>query len=106
MVVTDINAIGAQTTADLIIGAWAGSISLAHDTADLEAHERAVASAVEHIGALTLAVNNAGIATSAGPIGEMDQARGTGWSPSTSRESRTDSATRSRRCSPQAEARS
>jgi NAD(P)-dependent dehydrogenase (short-subunit alcohol dehydrogenase family) len=72
VVVTDIDAASAESTAELILGAGGSAISLPLDTTDLGAHERAVSAAVQHFGALTLAVNNAGIATPAGPIGEMD----------------------------------
>jgi NAD(P)-dependent dehydrogenase (short-subunit alcohol dehydrogenase family) len=74
VVATDIDADSAEATSEAIIRAGGSAIALPLDTTDLSAHEHAVSVAVENFGKLTLAVNNAGIATPAAPIGEMDMA--------------------------------
>lgn len=72
VLVTDINVGSAEATADRILRSGGDAISSRLDTTDLAAHEEAVAFAVARFGFLSLAVNNAGIATPAGSIGEME----------------------------------
>ena len=72
VVATDINLATAQAVADRVVAAGGRAIALKQDTTQLEEHESTVAAAVAEFGKLTLAVNNAGIGTPAGFMGEMD----------------------------------
>lgn len=74
VVVTDINLESAQQVAEAIVSAGGKAVAIKHDTTSLADHEAAVNAAVSNFGKLTLAVNNAGIGTPAGFIGEMDMA--------------------------------
>jgi NAD(P)-dependent dehydrogenase (short-subunit alcohol dehydrogenase family) len=76
VMVTDVDPDSARSVADQILAAGGTATSIALDTSVLDQHWAAVDATVEQFGALTLAVNNAGIATPAGPIGEMDM---TAW---------------------------
>ncbi|MFF0816843.1 SDR family NAD(P)-dependent oxidoreductase [Rhodococcus sp. NPDC003318] len=72
VVLGDINLDAAQSVADEITAAGGTAAAVAQDTSKPADHEAAVAKAVETYGALHLAVNNAGIGLSPGPIGELD----------------------------------
>lgn len=71
VMVTDINESTAAQVAEEIVKAGGRASSMRHDTADLKSHEAVVAETARTFGNLTLAVNNAGIGTPAGAIGEM-----------------------------------
>jgi NAD(P)-dependent dehydrogenase (short-subunit alcohol dehydrogenase family) len=75
VVVTDIKLEAAKATVDAIVTAGGQAIALAHDTSKPEDSEAAVKAAVDRFGALHLALNNAGIGVSPGPVGELDIAK-------------------------------
>ena len=72
VVVGDIDLAAAKATAEAITAAGGTAIAIAQDTSKPEDSEAAVKTAVERFGALHLALNNAGIGASPGPIGELD----------------------------------
>ncbi|MFI5719410.1 SDR family NAD(P)-dependent oxidoreductase [Nocardia sp. NPDC051750] len=72
VVLGDIDLGAAQQAAREITEAGGTAAAIAQDTSKLADHEAAVNFAVENYGALHLAVNNAGIGVSPGPIGELD----------------------------------
>lgn len=72
VVAADINLEGAEKVVSAIEQAGGRAAALEMDSASREDNEKAVAFAVETFGALHLAVNNAGIAGSGAPVGEMD----------------------------------
>lgn len=72
VVLGDIDLAAAQAVADEIAAAGGTATAVAQDTSKPADHEAAVAKAVELYGGLHLAVNNAGIGLSPGPIGELD----------------------------------
>lgn len=74
VIVTDINIDSAQQVADSIVSSGGQAVAVKHDTTSVADHENAVRTALSEFGKLTLAVNNAGIGTPAGFIGEMDMA--------------------------------
>ena len=69
VLVTDINEVGARAVVDEIHAAGGKAEILVGDVADQEFAERCVAAASE-LGPLRIAVNNAGIAGAAAPVGE------------------------------------
>ena len=66
VVVVDVNAATAQTTADALVATGAAAIPCAADVSDPVACEAMVAAAVVRYGRLDIAVNNAGI-----PAGDL-----------------------------------
>lgn len=72
VLVTDRDLESAERVASKIVERGGEAAAHILDTTVLAQHEAAVAAAVESFGPLTLAVNNAGIGTPAGRIGEMD----------------------------------
>ena len=74
VVVSDINLDGAKRVVDEITRAGGTGSAVAQDTARAEHSEAVVAHAVSSYGALHYAVNNAGIAGSRAPAGEVDLA--------------------------------
>ena len=75
VVASDIKLDAARGTVDAIVSAGGQAIAIAHDTSKPEDSEAAVKAAVDRFGALHLALNNAGIGVSPGPIGELDIAK-------------------------------
>jgi NAD(P)-dependent dehydrogenase (short-subunit alcohol dehydrogenase family) len=69
VLVADINEVGAKTVADEIRAAGGTAVSLVGDVTDQKFAERSVAAASE-LGALRIAINNAGIAGARAPVGE------------------------------------
>lgn len=72
LVLTDINLEAVQQVAEELAAVGATTLALQQDTADPEAARTVVEEAVQRFGALHLAVNNAGIAGPAAPVGEVD----------------------------------
>ena len=75
VIVSDIKLDAAKGTVDAIITAGGQAVAIAQDTSKPEDCEAAVKAAVERFGALHLALNNAGIGVSPGPVGELDIAK-------------------------------
>lgn len=72
VLVTDINADGAQRVVDEITKAGGKAASFVANTAVAEDNEKSVAFALETFGKMHYAVNNAGIGGKAAPAGEVD----------------------------------
>lgn len=71
VVAGDVDVPGAEETVGLLEAAGGRGVAVAQDVADPGDSERAVQTAVEHYGALHLAVNNAGIPGANKPIADL-----------------------------------
>lgn len=74
VVLTDINLAAAERVADEIVDAGGVASAIQQDTAKAEESEKVVQYAVDTYGALSYAVNNAGIGGAQAPAGETDLA--------------------------------